>query len=267
MKYFSYLTLLLLTLTSCTKPADSYIGFQSDKAFEIPIELAYKTDIFTQQELGIKEYSSAEAVLEALINQKLDLAILPLEFVGKNSAKAQLKKLAYYQREGIALASVDSSYSEVAVVKNSLAALMLEKLIQQAEVDLYLRYFPNDSALLKAYEAKKIKAICQQIPQLFEFETLTHKIWLSQYFGRYPNSLLVTSKSAYTADSTFFQQKIGKISQAVKIYNQDLPLAKAAAERFAKIASTDWEDFIYQMRFIISFDENGQNFEKEIWAK
>jgi ABC-type nitrate/sulfonate/bicarbonate transport system substrate-binding protein len=267
MKYFSYLTLFLLILISCAPPADAYLGFQSNKAFEIPIELAYKTDIFSPQELGIKEYSSAEAVLEALFNKKIDLAILPLETVEKNSAEAQLKKLAYYQREGIALASRDSSFTQVAVVKNSLAALMLENLLQREELDFHLRYYPSETALQKAYEQKEITAICHKIPQLFQFDNLTHKIWLSQYFGRYPNSLLVTSQAAYAADSTFFLQKIDQISQAVQIFNQDLPLAKAAASKFAQIKSENLSDFIYQTRFIISFDKNGQKFEKELWSK
>ncbi|MFO7896153.1 MAG: hypothetical protein R6U84_04405 [Candidatus Cloacimonadales bacterium] len=267
MKNILYLALLLL-LISCAPAADSAIGILANEAYEIPIKLAYKAELLAENELGIKNYSSSEYLLKALLNQDLALAILPLNILSQNpSATPKLKKLAYYQREGFAIASADVQYQEVAVLQNSLAALLLENLLRKQEVDFRLRYFSKVADLQKALARGEINAVCLKIPQLFQFENLPHKIWLSQYYGRYPNSILVTTQAAYEANPSYFQTKLEQISSAVQLYNQDLPLAKAAAASFAQIAATDLETFIYQTRFIISYEAAGKDFERMIFAQ
>ncbi|MBN2460811.1 MAG: ABC transporter substrate-binding protein [Candidatus Cloacimonetes bacterium] len=205
MKYFLFpLMILLLGSFGCEKHETRLrIGIIKPSLNHLPLDIAFQYEYLSPADYEIHEFLSGWETNEALINDKVDLAILPFTYIWLDAAKDRsIRIISCLERESDALICQPDIQSlqelnnkSIGVLKASTLDIFTEAVCEKYSLQAEIIYFRTPLDMASALSAGEVDAICFYVPSLFHlhpFFNILH--WIARDFPRHPCCDLAASE-------------------------------------------------------------------------
>lgn len=194
MKYLILLIVILLCLSGCqTKDeAKLSIGLIKPSLDHLPLQYALFKNQGAFKDFTLHYFNSGWETNEALVNGKIDLAIMPFTYIWNDvSQDKKVRIISFFEREsdGIiarkGLNDLESlSNARLGVLKNSTLEIIPELIFAENDIMVEnITYFRTPMDMAAALNSGNVDALCYYVPPIFSFSDDYEIIyWLSEEF-------------------------------------------------------------------------------------
>jgi len=185
----SLLVLVLGVISSCSRPAEKLrIGIIKPSINHLPLSYAVDQGKIDPAQNEIIPFNSGWEVQEALVNNQIDIAILPFTYVWTARSKGYpVKTLSFFEREtdGIVVhQSVktvnDLNQKKIGVLRASTIDAFLIKYSRQNNIKVIPIYFRTPNEMISALKAGEVSAIVTYVPVI---QKLTDEFKVLHWFS------------------------------------------------------------------------------------
>jgi ABC-type nitrate/sulfonate/bicarbonate transport system substrate-binding protein len=275
MKKYLYLILLIVLLCNCQQKAGDKlrIGLIKPSLNHLPLQYARNRNPADFSSCDIFYFNSGWETNEALVNGKIDLAIMPFTYVWNDVSQGKkVKIVSFFEREsdGIIahkdfpdLASLSSA--RLGVLKNSTLEIIPQLMFDELNLPIpRLVYFRTPMDMAVALNHGEVDAICFYVPSIFNFSDDFKVIhWLADTFPDHTCCNIAVTDNAIADKSNLIKKLMYILSQAAEIVNKaDDDLIRFASEHYG-ISQKDVISSLQHSRYCTGLSQKDIDFEKK----
>lgn len=250
MKRIIIVIFVLLSLTACTKSQNKLrIGIIKPSIDHLPLSYAVSQNLINKQDNELIYFNSGWEVQEALVNKKLDVAILPFTFIWTAKAKGYpIKTISCLEREtdGIITDSTiktlfDLNNKKIGILKASTLDAFINNLAQRKKINITPVYFRTPGELVAALQSKEVNAIVTYVPIIQKLSNKYRVLyWFSQDNPEHPCCNLACTDDALQKNKLQIKRLMITLNKVVnEINNQKSnPLLLKFIEQTYKLDET-----------------------------
>jgi ABC-type nitrate/sulfonate/bicarbonate transport system substrate-binding protein len=167
-------------LCSCGGHTDKLrFGIIEPSIDHLPLSYALSKGLISSEKIELVHFSSGWEANEALVHNKIDLAILPLTYIWSDVSKGySVKRLSSFERESDGVISQNDitdlsqlNGQKIGVLKASILDVLIRKLADRNGFQYKPVYFRTPSEMIAALKAKEVAAVVLYVPLLQTLET------------------------------------------------------------------------------------------------
>ncbi|MBP7563079.1 MAG: ABC transporter substrate-binding protein [Candidatus Cloacimonetes bacterium] len=229
--FTSVLVLLILCFTACSKPVEKLrIGIIKPSIDHLPLSYALSQNKIDPSKNEIITFSSGWETQEALVNNQIDVAIIPFTYIWTARSKGfPVKTLSFFEREtdGIVVSKSiktvsDLNQKKVGVLRASTIDAFLTNYVRKNQISIEPVYFRTPNEMIAALKAGEVSAIVTYVPVIQkltdEFNVLH---WFSEDHPEHPCCNIAARENAIQTKYPQLQAFMNVINEAVHNLSQD----------------------------------------------
>ena len=268
---------LIITFGGCNvRDERLQVGIIAPSTNHLPLLIALKEGLLSEPDLQIHRFASGWEANEALINGRIDLAIVPFTYAWQaRSERKGVKIISFLEREsdGIIVRREITTLEElhgkrVGLLRASTLDIFFHLLVDELEIKPEIIYFRTPTEMAAALTSGSVDALSFYVPPIFQFdERFQPLLWYSDYFPEHP-----------CCDVMVFEKSLGSKRSQVESF-------LLAMEKSSEILQNDpekgivitMEHFGYNrqvaemtlqhQKFITGLDEAGLLFQQKVAKK
>lgn len=271
------LPILLLLLTNCVDRKEIlYIGLIAPSTNHLPLLIAGEEDLMNNDRMKIHHFTSGWEANEALINGRIDVAIMPFTYAWQGvSENRGIRIISFLERESdgiIARAEINSleelDGKRVGVLRASTLDIFFHMVIDEYGIEPDIVYFRTPTEMATALTSKHVDALSFYVPSIFQFDERFKVIfWYSELYPEHPCCDIIANEKSLSTKGDLVSGFMEIISEGARIIDTERDRGvKAIEKNFGydlEIAAKTLE----QQKFIYGLEIEGVLFQQEVAAK
>ena len=270
------LSLLLLLLTGCIdRKHQLYVGVVKNSISSIPIEYLKQSGAIGKDSMKIKYYTSEEKLNKELLNNTVDVALLPFPTIWNDvQAKKSVKLISFLQRNGSGIlvsknvnALQDFRYRYIGVVKGSIEEHLTRVFFPRMNSTCHVRLFAKWEDVQTAWRNQEVDAIAAPAEILYNENKDNNSyviLWFSEPYRDYPSYDLAASGQAMQKKRDYVVNFLDKLAIQCKEMEKNKDKCRTIALGCSHMNETIVDQVLEQYKFKSDLFYDGQIFEKKI---
>jgi len=270
--------IVLIGLLSCsTNTGDKLrIGIIGPSLNHFPLDFALKYEKMDRQDFIIKKFSSGWETNEALVAEKIDLAILPFTYIWSDvAAEKKVKIISFLERESDGIIAKkdlktisDLDGKKIGVLRASTLDVFAEMLADEHQIKPEFVYFRTPMEMAAALNAEEVDALSFYVPSIFNFNSRFHILhWYSDDYPHHPCCDLAATETALATKSEQIKKFISNLNENCSELVQDPQVAFETIQTTYRISNQTSKNSLYNTKFIMNLDKTGKEFEEKAIQK
>ncbi len=229
-KLLMILTAVLL-LMSCSQGKEKLkIAIISPSIDHLPLSYAIEKGRLSKEAFELVRFNSGWEAQEALVNEKVDVAIIPFTYVWTARSKGyKVKTISFFEREtdGIIADSTISSVKDlenkkIGVLRASTLDAFMYKLSKKEKITYEPVYFRTPAEMIAGLDAQQVSAIITYVPTIQKLNN-KYKIihWFSNDNPEHPCCNLTTTESTINNKKNELRRLTRVLYDITEEINQD----------------------------------------------
>lgn len=246
------------------------VGIIAPSLNHLPIASGIQTEIFDRENILLVNFSSGWEANEALVAEKIDLAILPFTYIWADVAKGKnVKIISFLEREsdGIIARQEIKQISQldgrkIGVLRASTLDIFAEMLAEKHQINPKLVYFRTPIEMAAALNSGAVDALSFYVPSIFRFDSDYHILhWYGEDFPEHPCCDLATTQTALRQKNTLIRNFLKNLELSVLMLNQNPQMSYKTMQQNYHLANELGQRSLQQTKFRLNLDEAGKSFE------
>ncbi len=271
-KAFLLFVILLLSLFGCSKknPSKLTIGIIKPSLNHLPLEFGFDIGVLEKEDYVIKHFNSGWETNEALVAEKIDVAILPFTYIWNDVAKGKkVKVLSFLERESDGIITKkeytklsDLKGKKIGVLRASTLDVFAEMISEKYALNFELVYFRTPMDMATALKSGEVDALSYYVPSIFKFTDKFHIVyWYGEDFPSHTCCNIAATEVALETKLDNINNFLSGMQKSAEAINKSFSKTKNAAERFYELQPKYAEQSLLHTKYIMGLDEDGKNFE------
>ncbi len=268
------LILITVLLFSCSsnKKEKLVVGIIAPSLNHLPIEFGLQYGIIKEKEFVIKNFSSGWETNEALIAEKIDVAIMPFTYIWSGVSKGkEVKIISFLERESdgiIARKEIkkisDLDGKKIGVLRASTLDIFVEMLTEKYQIKSELVYFRTPMEMAAALNSKAVDALSFYVPSIFNFDENFHILhWYSEDFPNHPCCDIAATQTAIDNKSEQIKNFLNQMEASCDELNLNPQVSFDTAQTQFRLSENASRQSLYHTKFIMNLDDAGKQFEQK----
>ena len=270
--------LLILTLLGCTNRSKDklIIGIIKPSLNHLPFDFGLATEFLDRENYVIKKFASGWETNEALISDKIDVAILPFTYTWLAISNGKkVKIISFFEREsdGI-IANPDIKTIEqlqgkkIGVLRASTLDVFAELMSDDHKIDMEFVYFRTPMDMASALRSKEVDALSYYVPSIFKFPSdynIVH--WYGDDYPLHTCCNITATEDAIESKFDLISEFLTGLEAATAELNKSPDTAYKAVEEFFKLYPPYSKQSLYHTKYVMGLDEKMKEFELKAFNK
>ncbi|MBW6516449.1 MAG: ABC transporter substrate-binding protein [Candidatus Cloacimonetes bacterium] len=269
--------MISLLMISCSSKMDILqVGIISPSTNHLSLLIALDEGLINDNEIKIHRFSSGWEANEALINGKIDLAIMPFTYAWQAvSERRKVKIISFLERESDGIiahrnitAINDLDGKKLGVLRASTLDIFFQMLLDDYNILPEVIYFRTPTEMATALQNGYVDALSFYVPPLFHFDDNFHiLLWYSELYPEHPCCDILVYEDSLVNKKEQIERflegvKIGcqilesDSDQGIKTIMSNFGLARDVAEKTLK-----------QQKFKLGLEPSGKEFQEKVARK
>ena len=270
--------LLILTLLGCTNRSKDklIIGIIKPSLNHLPFDFGLATEFLDRENYVIKKFASGWETNEALISDKIDVAILPFTYTWLAISNGKkVKIISFFEREsdGI-IANPDIKTIEqlqgkkIGVLRASTLDIFAELFSEEHKIIMEFVYFRTPMDMASALRSKEVDALSYYVPSIFKFPSdynIVH--WYGDDYPLHTCCNITATEDAIESKFDLISEFLTGLEAATAELNKSPDTAYKAVEEFFKLYPPYSKQSLYHTKYVMGLDEKMKEFELKAFNK
>ncbi|HHE39264.1 MAG TPA: ABC transporter substrate-binding protein [Candidatus Cloacimonetes bacterium] len=274
MKFTKFcLILILLFLIGCSSNNDKLIiGLIKPSLDHLPFGFGLEIGTLKAEDYKIRYFSSGWETNEALVSEKIDVAIMPFTYTWTDVSQGKkVKIISFMERESDGIITTkeikniqDLDGKKIGVLRASTLDIFAEMFLDENNINMDLVYFRTPMDMATALKSGEVDALSYYVPSIFKFDENFHIIhWFSEKFPFHPCCDLSATEKAISDKKKKITKLIQGLEKSVNGINNNPAIAFDFAQISFYLQKEIAKQSLYHTKFVMGLAETGKLFEQK----
>jgi len=269
--------LILLFIIGCSSKTDKLvIGLIKPSLDHLPFDFGIEIQALNKEDYIVKYFSSGWETNEALVSEKIDVAIMPFTYAWTDISQGKrVKIISFLERESDGIITTkkiekiqDLDGKKIGVLRASTLDIFAEMFLEENDIEMEFIYLRTPMDMATALKSGEVDALSFYVPSIFKFDENFHIIhWYRDTFPLHPCCDLTATETAISNKKKKIEKLMNGLEKSVNEINNNPVLTFD----FAQISFYLQEDLakqsLYHTKFVMGLAEKGKKFEQKAIAK
>jgi len=274
MKKIMPLILLMIFLFSCSSKKEDklIVGLIKPSLNHLPFDFGLEIGTLNHQDYIIKYFSSGWETNEALVSEKIDVAIMPFTYIWTDISKGKkVKIISFFEREsdGIICNKQIKNINElngkkIGVLRASTLDVFAEMFVEDNNIEMELVYFRTPMDMAAALQVGEVDALSFYVPSIFKFDDNFKIIyWYSDDFPLHPCCDIAATEIALQTKLSLIKKFLTGLRKSISEMEKTPETAIKTACTFFSLSPENSIKSLKHTKYLINLDEEYQAFERK----
>ena len=265
---------LVILLFSCNSKKDEklIVGLIKPSLNHLPFDIGLEIGTLDHQDFIIKYFSSGWETNEALVSEKIDVAIMPFTYIWTDISRGKkVKIISFFEREsdGIICKKNIKNINElngkkIGVLRASTLDIFAEIFIENNNVKMELVYFRTPMDMASALQVGEVDALSFYVPSIFKFDDNFKIIyWYSDDFPLHPCCDIAATEIALQIKLPLIKKFLAGLQKSISEMEKSPETAIKTACTLFSISSENSIKSLIHTKYLMNLDEEYQAFERK----
>ncbi len=272
MKRLTIVVMAVILLVSCAKETEKIrLGLIRPSMNHLPVLYGLENGIIDSTAVELHYFSSGWETNEALVNGKLDAAIMPFTYAWTDVSRGlPVRVLSFLEREsdGIVtgrnhpdLASLKDA--RIGVLRASTLDIFARMLSEQEQLGWSLVPFRSPIEMAAALQSGEVDALSFYVPPIFKLGEDFHIVaWYSDYFPEHPCCDLAIHTAALDTKKQALRELKAGILHSIRQMDEDSTHLAEFAGRYFDVELPYLQGSLDHTCYDCDLEDAGKHFEK-----
>ena len=277
MKKYLIIIIISLLFLGCTKKEETrlIVGIIQPSLNHLPLNFGFESSALEKEAYIIKKFSSGWETNEALVAEKIDVAILPFTYIWNDVSRGKkVKIISFLEREsdGIITSIKLKEISEldgkkIGVLRASTLDLFAEIFKEEMNISFEMVYLRTPMDMASALRKGEVDALSFYVPPILKFDEKEFHIihWYSELFPLHTCCNIAATEQALNKKSGQIKRFLQGMGQSVDEMNNNPRVSYEAAREFYDLYYHIAKQSMHHTKFVMGLDEKYKLFEKRIF--
>jgi len=242
----------------------------------MPFDFGLEIGSLIKEDYKIKYFSSGWETNEALVSEKIDVAIMPFTYTWTDVSQGKkVKIISFLERESDGIITTkeieniqDLDGKKIGVLRASTLDIFAEMFLDENDINMELVYFRTPMDMATALKSGEVDALSYYVPSIFKFDENFHIIrWYSETFPFHPCCDLSATEKAITNKKKKIEKLIKGLGKSVNEINNNPTIAFDFAQICFYLQKEIAKQSLYHTKFVMGLAEKDKIFEQKAVAK
>ena len=274
MKFTKFcLILILLLLIGCRSNNEILvIGLIKPSLNHLPSDFGLEIGSLIKEDYKIKYFSTGWETNEALVSEKIDVAIMPFTYIWTDVSQGKkVKIISFLERESDGIITTkeienirDLDGKRIGVLRASTLDIFAEMFLDENDINMELIYFRTPMDMATALKSREVDALSYYVPSIFKFDEDFHIIhWYSETFPLHPCCDLSATGKAISNKKKKIEKLIQGLDKSVNEINNNPTIAFDFTQISFYLQKEIAKQSLYHTKFVMGLAEKGKSFEQK----
>ena len=265
---------LVILLFSCNSKKDEklFVGLIKPSLNHLPFDIGLEIGTLDHQDFIIKYFSSGWETNEALVSEKIDVAIMPFTYIWTDISRGKkVKIISFFEREsdGIICKKNIKNINElngkkIGVLRASTLDIFAEIFIENNNVKMELVYFRTPMDMASALQVGEVDALSFYVPSIFKFDDNFKIIyWYSDDFPLHPCCDIAATEIALQIKLPLIKKFLAGLQKSISEMEKSPEMAIETACTLFSISRENSIKSLIHTKYLMNLDEEYQAFERK----
>ena len=272
MKKVIWMLLIFILLLGCANRSEDklIVGIIKPSLNHLPFDFGLATKFLDRENYIIKKFASGWETNEALISEKIDVAILPFTYTWLAVSNGKkVKIISFFEREsdGIItspdIKTLDQLQGKrIGVLRASTLDIFAELMSDDHKINMEFVYFRTPMDMATALRSKEVDALSYYVPSIFKFPSNYNIVhWYGDDHPLHTCCNISATEDAIGSKLGLIKEFLKGLEAATNELNKSPDTAYKAVEEFYKIYPPYSKQSLYHTKFVMGLDEKMKEFE------
>ncbi len=267
------LILILLLLIGCSSNNEILvIGLIKPSLNHLPFDFGLEIGSLIKEDYKIKYFSSGWETNEALVSEKIDVAIMPFTYTWTDVSQGKkVKIISFLERESDGIITTkeiediqDLDGKKIGVLRASTLDIFAEMFLDENDIKMELVYLRTPMDMATALKSGEVDALSYYVPSIFKFDENFHIIhWYSETFPFHPCCDLSATEKAISNKKKKIEKLIKGLEKSVNELNNNPVVAFDFAQISFYLQKEIAKQSLYHTKFVMGLSEKSKMFEQK----
>jgi len=269
--------MIIMALGCSTRNKDRLIvGIIKPSLNHLPFDFGLAEEILDEEEYVIKEFTSGWETNEALINGKLDIAVMPFTYTWLDVSNGyNVRIISFFERESDGIITRPEikelghlQGKRIGVLRASTLDIFAELMSQDHNIDMEFVYFRTPMDMAAALCSEEVDALSFYVPSIFKFADDYNLVyWYGDDHPLHTCCDISATNDAIKFKGELIQKFLNGLKIAIMELNKHPDLAYKAAEDFFGLHSPYSENSLHHTKYVMGLKEEMMEFELRTFNK
>ena len=267
----------MIFLHGCsTRKERLQVGIIAPSTNHLPLLIALEEELLSETDLQIHRFASGWEANEALINGKIDLAIVPFTYAWQaRSERKGVRIISFLERESdgiIARCEINRveelEGKKVGILRASTLDVFFHLIVDDLGIKPEVIYFRTPTEMAAALTSGSVDALSFYVPPIFQFDERFHPLlWYSDYFPEHPCCDIMVFEESLERKRTQIESFLSAMQKSSEILQDDPERGVVITiEHFGYDREVaEWT--LRHQKFITGLDDSGKLFQQKVASK
>lgn len=267
--------LIFLILLSCSSKSVLKIGIIKPAFNYLPLKIAEEKGFLKNLKYEFAQFNSGWELGEALIAQKVDVAIIPFTYclqAQDRGIKVKIIACLEHEDDGIIVRKgietiTDLKGKKIGTLKASTLEFLLRRFLMEKNItETKIIYFSSPMEMWAALEKKEVDTLSYYVPGIIKADNKIGKIihWYSDDWKMHPCCDIAVQEEVIKKKRVLIKDFLEAIGKGVEVIKNDTSYAVACAEKNYGLSREVALESLRRTPFRLSLTDEEKNFETEI---
>jgi ABC-type nitrate/sulfonate/bicarbonate transport system substrate-binding protein len=268
--------IFILILLSCTRDQITLkIGIIAPAFNYLPLKIAEEKEYLKELEYELIRFNSGWELGEALIANKVDVAIIPFTYCLQAQAKGikiQIISCLEHEDDGIIVRKGIENLSDlkgksIGCLKASTLELLLQRFLEEKSITgTKIVYFTSPMEMWAALEKGEVDALSYYVPGIIKADNKIGKIihWYGADWKMHPCCDIAGEEGLIKKKNSQIKELLDAITMGIKVIEQDTAYAISIAKKSYGLDEDIALESIRKTPFRLSLTQDEMNFHADI---
>ncbi len=274
MKKIIPLIFLMIFLFSCSSKKEDklIVGLIKPSLNHLPFDFGLEIGTLAKQNYIIKYFSSGWETNEALVSEKIDVAIMPFTYIWTDISKGKkVKIISFFEREsdGIICKKQIKNISDldgkkIGVLRASTLDVFAEMFAEDNNIEMELVYLRTPMDMAAALQVEEVDALSFYVPSIFKFDDNFKIIyWYSDDFPLHPCCDIAATEYALQTKLPLIKKFLTGLRKSISEMDKTPEMAIKTACTLFSISRENSIKSLKHTKYLMNLDEEDQAFERK----
>ncbi len=265
--------LLSVFLVACGKDDKPIIGIINPSMNHLPVDIALNRNML--DEYKIHRFKSGWELNEALVNDKVDIAVMPFTYAVKNAINGKGTKIvSHFERESDGIVCrkdiktiSDLNGKKIGVLRASTLDVFCSMYANDNDIEYEPIYFRTPMDMVAALKNGSVDALSFYVPSIFKLEDKFHILdWYGNYYPKHPCCNIIAGNRILKENSDSVREFLEVINEVIDNRAVSVDLWNQTAKSVYKF-DTDCDTVFNHIFYITGLKDSDKEFELKAAAE
>lgn len=265
---------MIIFLFSCSSKKEEklIVGLIKPSLNHLPFDFGLEIGTLDKQDYIIKYFSSGWETNEALVFEKIDVAIMPFTYIWTDISKGKkVKIISFFERESDGIICKkniknikDLDGKKIGVLRASTLDVFAEMFAEDNNIKMELVYLRTPMDMAAALQVEEVDALSFYVPSIFKFdENFKIILWYSDDFPFHPCCDIAATEYALQTKLPLIKKFMTGLRKSISEMEKSPEMAIKTACTFFSLSHENSKKSLNHTKYLMNLDEEYQAFERK----